>query len=395
MNNCTPNNTLLSLVQQIYVKKSELYYELWLLQQLFSGSTGGNLDLNVLDILMLSGNTLYTQYNTQVQDSLTSSPVWAVPQLPASVWKSKNMVDVMDTILFPTRNPTYTIPTLTLSGSVNGVQEVGSIVSPIFIETGIKNDAGIFTQLSIQKIFSGITTIISTVNNPSSATATTLPTQYTFNDPNNPNLKFIVVTGDTIIVPPPTSTYFSTIEYQGTSVYLSGLTKLDNRGSGDTRSYDVRNVNAPQSGSSTLNTSLPQCFYNIIRGIYPYFYGISPTKPTVSQIVSFITGGTANKVVADAHGTIGIVFSATNHYLWFAHYSGNTTKIKWFVDKSNTNFIKNNNPFSNLFSEPTLSLVNSPTGLWSNINFNIYISNYATTTTSPPNSVEIMQMQNS
>lgn len=353
-----------------------------------SVSTIGVQNLNTADIIEFDSGTttISTLYNTVVPDATNSVPVGGAPALPASVWKTYNMVDVLDQILFPTLLPDYTIPTYSLSSSITGTREIGSTISPLLNLIGTKNDAGDFTDLTLTRTFTSTTTVLSAFTSLATATTTNIPAQYGFNDPNNPNLTFSASYTDSYVVPPPPSSYYSSTVYGGNSIYLSGLTKQNNKGNFDTTPYAVRLTTNPQSGSTTLNSN------NItIVGIYPFFYGTATTQPTSVDIANEILTGTTNSVLADAQGTISITFNATNVYLWFAHYSVNTTKAKWYVDSLNNGNI---GLPSDLFDAPTIQNVTSPSGYWSNIPFKIYISNYPTKTTAPPNTTPVMQMRN-
>jgi hypothetical protein len=294
------------------------------------------------------------------------------------------MIQVLDTILFPTLNPTYTIPTLSFTSSVTGTREVGTTITPTLTMVGTKNDAGNFTQFVFLR---NTSTTLSTVTSLTTGSTTNVADQYGYPNPNSPNRTFTGTFVDSYVIPAPTGgNSSSTSTYGGTSIYLSGSTKQDNKGVFDTRPYAVRSTSAPQLGSTTLVPS------NVtITGIYPYFYGISNTLPSVSNIISAISGGTASSTLSDASGTLSITFGATNQFIWFAHFANNTTKTKWFVDSLNSGNISSP---TDLFSTPTTQNVNSPLGNWTNVSFKIYISNYATTTTAPPNSTAIMQLRN-
>lgn len=353
-----------------------------------SASTIGVQNLNTADIIEFDSGTttISTLYNTNVPDSTLSIPVGGASALTASVWKTYNMVQVLDEILFPTLYPTYTSPTLSLASSITGTREIGSTISPNLTLSGTKNDAGNFTGLTITRTFNSLATTLSAFTLLNTATTTNIPAQYGFNDPNNPNLIFSASYPDSYVIPAPPSLYYSSTVYGGNSVYLSGLTKQDNKGNFDTRAYAVRSANNPQAGSSTLVSN------NVtIIGLYPFFYGTATTQPTSVDIANEVLTGITNSVVSDAQGTISMDFNATNVYLWFAHYSGNTTKTKWFVDAFNSGNI---GLPSDLFDSPTVQNFSSPSGYWSNIPYKIYISNYPTVTTAPPNTVSVMQMRN-
>ena len=115
--------------------------------------------------------------------------------------------------------------------------------------------------------------------------------------------------------------------------------------------------------------------------MYPVFYGISNTPPIANQVLI----NTGIKSVINSTGTITLTFGALTQYLWFAIPQSSTDKTKWFVDALNNGNI--GGP-ADLFNNDTITAINSPTVLWSGINYRIYISNYATTTAGS------MQLQN-
>jgi hypothetical protein len=95
------------------------------------------------------GSTLYA---SALANAIISTPVGGAPALAASVWKTKNISEVFDYILFPDLLPTYTVPTLSLSGSYSGFLERGASISQSLSLVGTKNDAGAFTTLTINHI---------------------------------------------------------------------------------------------------------------------------------------------------------------------------------------------------------------------------------------------------
>jgi hypothetical protein len=126
---------------------------------------------------------------------------------------------------------------------------------------------------------------------------------------------------------------------------------------------------APQGAGTNFETST-----YTITGIYPYFYGTSPTIPTAETIANAISGGTATKVLSSASGTLSIPYNINNEFLWVAYFENYTTKTKWFVTTLNNGDIDNS-----FITTATLKSNNSPTGLWSDISFKVHWSVYSTT----------------
>jgi len=335
--------------------------------------------------LGLEGNTLYTIYNSLFDPNL-EMPV-DVGGIEAGTTVSDltgyTFVQLFNELLFPTLQPTYTIPTIGISGAANTTVEVGSTLNLSLSANATKNDAGTYTQLRLLRNGSAISTYTGTGITITSAT--NIASQFGFADPNNPNSGYTINPtpySESYVVPAPTvgNTSSATV-YRSDGNYNAGLPKNDNKGSADTRTALVRSVNAPQAASNNFqSTSFTY------TGIYPYFWGISSTLPTVTTIRDEITGGTANKVLSSASGTITIDFAASSDYLWFAHYSGYTSKTKWFVTELNQGAIGGG---SNLFNTPIVQSMNSSDGYWTGIDFKVYISNYQTSTFADP-----MQLRN-
>jgi hypothetical protein len=205
---------------------------------------------------------------------------------------------------------------------------------------------------------------------------TDIDNQFGFNNDNNPNSGFTSNEyNETLTVPAPSGGSTSTTTtYSVKGDSNAGVAKLDNKGNTDTRTAGTT-TNTPQTARSNFGNST-----KTITGIYPYFYGSSSTLPTTSDIQQAISGGTANKVISSASSNIVINYNVTDKYIWFAHLSNYAYKTTWtVVSGSNegeigTQFI--DNPIPNVS-------VNSQSGLWSGINYDIYISYYATTLTTP------------
>ena len=78
-----------------------------------------------------TANTLATAYNTTIGDGVVSVSVGGAPAAPASAWKAKNLVQVLDDILFPTILATIgsaKSTSLSVSGA-SGTLEIGTSVA--------------------------------------------------------------------------------------------------------------------------------------------------------------------------------------------------------------------------------------------------------------------------
>lgn len=310
--------------------------------------------------LSLTDDILSTTYNTLISDAVESVSVGGATSAPASTWKNKNIVQVLDTILFPDLYSTYTVPTISISGNQSGTKEIGQTINQSLTLTATENDAGVFTQLLIKR---GATTLSTDVS-PTGVAVANIADQYGYTNPNNPNLRYAASYTDTFVV---TS---GTTSWSGTGSYDAGLAKKNNKGVDDDRPFVVRSTSAPQA-ASTFNSNAVS-----VNGIYPYFWGVSSTQPTTSTIASEIVAGISNKVLSSSTGTVAITFNAVAEYVWFAHFASYTTKTRWYNTELNQGAIG----AGNFILSPISQGVDSPDGYWNNVLFSIYISDASTLT---------------
>lgn len=106
----------------------------------------------------------------------------------------------------------------------------------------------------------------------------------------------------------------------------------------------------------------------------PYFWNVSDLLPTPSGIAASLD--TAHEVDQDATTGLSIIFGATGQYIWFA-VPQTTPKSVWMVNVFNTGAIGG---AGNLFGSPTVELFTDPLGKFIDVNYDVYISNYATMT---------------
>ena len=316
--------------------------------------------------LGLDENTLFTTYNTLLDSTLEmASTIGGLPAgTSVSDLSGRTFVSILDEMFFPTLQPTYTTPTITISNN-NTTVEVGSTYSANLIASATKNDAGNFTYLEI--IRNNSTSLIST-NTPDFLQTRNSPDQYGYVDPNNPNYIFSLSYSETYVIP--TGVTISSTTYKSRGNYLSGLAKKTNKGLDDTRTPQVRSTNAPQLAANSYDSST-----KTITGIFPYYYGKSSTEITIQNIINSIVSGTANKVLASASGNLTITYNASTEFLWFAHLSSYGLKSQWYVAADNKGLMST----TSLFDPGTIGIVSSELGYWSNASFYIYLGNYATT----------------
>ena len=268
----------------------------------------------------------------------------------------------MDTLLFPTTGPTYTIPTITLSANNSGTFEIGQPINQSLTVTGTKNDAGAFTQLRINRNTINLTTNTS----PTTTTTTNIASQFGFSDPNNQNYTYAntYVDANTIVS--------GSTTWTGYGNYSAGLAKLNNKGVTDSNAFAVLTTTAPQAANATTFATSS----TTITGIYPYFWGVSSTQPTSSSIATAIAAGTQNKVLAVGSGTLTITYNASSQYIWIAVQTGYAAKTTWYNTALNNGSIG----AGQFILSPVSQAVNSPSSYWSGVTYNVYISGYATTT---------------
>jgi hypothetical protein len=111
-------------------------------------------------------------------------------------------------------------------------------------------------------------------------------------------------------------------------------------------------------------------------GVHPWFWGkvTTATRPTANQ--ALINSGT--KVVAASDGTISVPFaSGDGDFIWFAIPATSTAKTAWWQSALNAGAIGGAvSPGGNLF--PAATTVAITTGLWSGVNYLIFVANYRT-----------------
>lgn len=294
--------------------------------------------------LEITGNSITSKYNTTINDSVVSVAVGGAPALPASTWKTKNLVQVFDDILFPTILASISSNksiSLAVSGS-SGELEIGSVIARILTATF---NRGV--------ILNGNGSI-----NPNPLVGAA--TQYTF-------------TGTGISS---TSQSGNTLSFNSTVVSGSNnweVTVNYSAGTGDY--YDNKNVVGTNLNSSRVAGTIADTTSSpTITGIYPYYYLKSSSQITNAGMVTAIQNGTATKVVANSTGTISIPYSINAQYLAVAYPSVSTTKTQYFVTALD------NGPITIVF-DPVVTLPVT-TALWTQA-YKIHVSSSSLTNSNP------------
>jgi hypothetical protein len=316
---------------------------------------------------------LSTLYNTLINSATVSVQVGGAAPNTAANWSQLTLVQVLDAILFPLRLPTYIVPTvtMTLTPTPATYYEIGAVVSIAATGVGTRWDGGAFASMTLLK---SINSGIPSQTTYSSFTVTTLSafgSEFGFADPNSPNISYTSPQyTETLTIPAPTTGQaISTVLYQFTGSYGAGLPKLNSNGVADTRTAG-NTVNTPQAAGSTSSSSVT------FNGIYPIFWGTASTQLSPAQIASAIVGGTANKILLPASGTITVPYNnSSSLYLWVAYLAVNTTKTKWFNTTLNQGNI---GTVTDLFGAVQTVNVTSPDAYWSGISFKTHVSNFTT-----------------
>jgi hypothetical protein len=142
--------------------------------------------------------------------------------------------------------------------------------------------------------------------------------------------------------------------------------------------YDAGTCPIYDSNGGLISPALPSgtttCQTTTITGYYPWFYGTSVnTNPRPTAGSALLTTGIC--VVASSNGTVNAPFNTTGaEWTWVAIPATSTVKTVWYVTALNNGTIGGVYPSGNKYPSPTNVSVNSPTALWSGINYNFYIS---------------------
>jgi len=251
--------------------------------------------------LSITGNSLATAYNTTIADGVVSVSVGGAPAAPASAWKSKSLVQVLDDILFPTILASVgSAKSLDLSVSgTSGTLEIGTSVSRTLTAT--------FARGTI-------------TNGTGSANANPLvgaATGYTFT---GTGITSTAQAGNTLAIT--AAVVSGSNNWAVTAAHAAGTgTYTDNKGVAGS------NLDASRAaGSLTDSTSSPA-----ITGVHPYYYLKSASPISASAMVTAIQNGTATKVIAASTGTLSIPYAPSAEYLAVAYPATSTTKTRYHV----------------------------------------------------------------
>jgi hypothetical protein len=251
--------------------------------------------------LAISGNSLATAYNSSIADGVVSVSVGGAPAAPASAWKAKNIVQVLDDILFPTILASVGSAksiTLGVSGA-SGVLEIGSSIARTLTAT--------FTRGTILDGNGSVNA------NPLVGDAT----GYTFT---GTGISSTSQAGNTLA--------FTTAIVSGSNNWA--VTAAHAAGSGsyfDNKGVSGTNLAASRvAGTATDTTSAPT-----ITGVHPFYHFRSSSPISAAAMVAAIENGTATKIIVDSTGTLTMPYAPSAQFLAIAYPSTSTTKTRYFV----------------------------------------------------------------
>ena len=297
---------------------------------------------------------------TGIYDSASPSNI-AVGGVPVgTVLTGRTLEEIIEDMLVTVFNPTLVNPNNTISDDTANTQEVGVTV-PTVNFTATFNRGLITPAYGTSGLRSGLpnTYNYTGTNLPASVASTSLSNLQTINN-------YEILLG--------ANTWTSTVSYD------IGEQPLDSDGG---------NFSTPlPAGTTGVKTTS-------INGIYPWFYGkvssggaaAGVNRPTADQA---LINGFDGKLVASSTGTIIVpdFASTADDYIWFAIPSTSTDKNVWYVNALNNGLIGGAVGGANLFPNFDTVSINSPTALWSGVNYKIYISNVQS-------SASIMEFRNS
>jgi hypothetical protein len=353
-----------------------------------TGPAGAAFTVGANTGLVYENNVLSTIYNTLIADEAQSVTVGGAGATGAQSLKSQSIVGVLDKILFPDINPTYTEITVSASGSFsyannNNAHEIGATITQEISWSVIKNDLGGVNAFYVKRtapmqdslpafdedVFAvDISPLVFTPSTPSNIAAgivtgvyDDVPDQFGFENPNNPNYvytgeyadSYVVRKGEAYWKVRPTTTEFQR--------------KYNNKHVLDSRSF---------TGSPLLGNSVEYPAASVF-GVYPYYYGKSDVPPIQSFIEQKINAGQANSTISlDVFGTITINFNAAGEYVWLAVHESYPLKTLWYSN----DFNKGEIGLNNFIQAPVEYVFSSPLGRWSTEKFKVYVSKAKTST---------------
>lgn len=305
-------------------------------------STGSTL---IGDVLTWDGSKISLAKNSggdaDIYTGATPSNIAVGGMAIGTTLTGRTISDILEEILITTYFPTLTNPSNGFSDDQANTQEVGVTIGTI-------NFVATFNRGSINPQYPPT----------SSSFRSGLPNRYNYT-----GAQIVGNYSSTLLTDNRTATnhivLFGANTWTNTVTYDAGVQPFDSSGNP---------YLAPLPSGTTGAQSVT------ITGIYPWFYGKSAsTNPRPTAGSALLTTGV--KTVAVSTGTVNANFNTVGaEWTWVAIPETSTLKTKWFVNELNQGNIGGTYPSGNKYPSPTTLSVNSPTGLWSGINYRFYIS---------------------
>lgn len=256
-------------------------------------------------------------YNTTIPDPTLNILVGGATPEPASTWKTRTFMQALDTILFPTINPTTTSKSASLA--ISGTTGV--------LEVGTSNTRTLTTTFNRGQITNG--------NGTSGPLLVGAATTYTYSGTNlGSTASGDSLTLNTIITAGSNSWQVTVAHGAGSGTYY------DNKG-GNSSYLDGQRI----SGSVVSSASSPT-----ILGVYPWYVIKSPVSFTAGQFRTAIINGNATNIdasatltrtVGDTSGTINVPFNVSNKYIGIAYETLSTLKNRYYITEFDQDVISN------------------------------------------------------
>ena len=258
-----------------------------------------------------------------------------------AVISGRTLSQIIQDMLITVFTPVFVAPSVNLTENVNNTQEVGSIIDIIYTANFDRGDINLTTDQSTTR----------------QGDRSGAPNSYSFTG----------ISANTVTSTNNTQT-ITLIDYE----VLQGANNESVEVSYDAGIQPLDSNNNPFGSPlapGTVSDAAP-----VITGIYPIFYNTSSIKPVANS--SLLNGAT--KSIITSSGTVTVPFNTSGgQYTWLAIPSSSTNKTVWFVTALSNGAIASSSPTSEKYLRIENISVDSPTGLWTGVNYDFYISEVA------------------
>jgi len=304
----------------------------------------------ITDFTSVLSNALITStYSTAIPDATYSVAVGGATAQPASTWKTKTLVQALDTILFPT-----ILASVASAKSLSLAWHTNSTLKTSPVEVGVVHALAFSYTFNQGQITNGTglsgPVLVGTVVGNTTVSGVGLTGSQIFT---------IGQLFSNVAIVSGTNTWTVSVNYDvGTGTY-----------------YDNKGVVGTNLDSSRVAGSISSQIS--VQGLYPYYVLKSPVVFTDAQFKSAIAAGVATaihanaqltKYVASASGTLSVPYNMSGQYLGVAYAASNTQKTLYFVTTLDSGAI------TAVFSPKTTLTTSGAGGLWVNQSYNYHIS---------------------